>query len=184
MTQILSEDLIGAIQQIIILGKGDQGRLEYLLDVLQKGKSLPDSDKKYLQMMISLYMGPQDPESYKKNIESVVTKLHDEIKELDAKITRVQSKGFEKYIGRKAILFFITIFVGWNALQSSILLILSNFIPNGVIQYMFPLHLLANYLNYGQVVWLTFLILAISWPFIGLIHLVKFIRSRKILHNS
>lgn len=180
----MSEDLIGAIQQIIILGKGDQGRLEYLLDILRKGKPLPDSDKKYLQSMIPLYLGPQDPESYKKNVESAITKLHDEMRELNEKITGVKSKGFEKYVGRKTILFFITVFVGWNALQSSIVLILSDFIPNGMIQYMFPLNLVANYLNYGQVVWFAFLILSISWPFIGLIHLVKFIRSRKISNNS
>lgn len=180
---MLSEELIGAIQQILILGKGDQGRLEYLLDVLQKGKPLPDSDKKYLQVMIPLYLGPQDPESYKKNVESAMTKLHDEIRELDEKMTGVKSKGFEKYIGRKAILFFITAFVGWNALQSSILLILSDFIPNSMIQYLFPLNLVASYLNYGQVVWFAFLILATSWPFIGLIHLVKFIQSKKISNS-
>lgn len=180
----MSEDLIGAIQQIIILGKGDQGRLEYLLDILQKGKPLPDSDKKYLQVMIPLYLGPQDSESYKKNVESAMTKLHDEMRELDEKITRAKSKGFEKYVGRKAVLFFITVFVGWNALQSSISPILSYFIPDSMIQYMFPLDLVANYLNYGQVVWVTFLILSISWPFIGLIYLVKFIRSRKISNNS
>ena len=180
----MSEDLISAIQQIIILGKGDQGRLEYLLDILQKGKPLPDSDKKYLQAMIPLYLGPQDPESYKKNVESAITKLHDEMRELNEKITEVKSKGFEKYVGRKAILFFITVFVGWNALQSSIMLILSNFIPNSMIQYVFPLNLMTNYLNYSQVVWFAFLILSISWPFIGLIYLVKFIRSRKISNNS
>lgn len=177
---MLSEDLIGAIQQIIILGKGDQGRLEYLLDILQKGRPLPDSDKKYLQVMIPLYLGPQDPESYKKNVESAITKLHDEIRELNENVTGIKRKGFEKYVGRKAILFFITVFVGWNALQSSISSILSNFIPNGTTQYLFPLNLVANYINYGQVVWFVFLILAISWPFIGLIHLIKFIRSRKI----
>jgi hypothetical protein len=179
----LSEDLIGAIQQIIILGKGDQGRLEYLLDLLQKGRPLPDSDKKYLQMLIPLYLGPQDPDSYKKNVESAIIKLHDEMRELNEKITRVKSKGFEKYVGRKAILFFITVFVGWNALQSSILPILS-FIPNSMIQYVFPLNLAVTFFNYGQVVWFAFLILAISWPFIGLVHLVKFVRSRKTSNNS
>lgn len=180
----MSEDLIGAIQQILILGKGDQGRLEYLLDLLQKGKPLPDSDKKYLQIMIPLYTGPRDPESYQKNVESAMIKLHDEIRELHEKMARVKRKGFEKYVGRKTILFFITVFVGWNALQSYVMPILSDFIPNSVIQYVFPLNLAANYLNYGQVVWIAFLILSISWPFIGLIHLVNFIKSRKIPNNS
>src|SRR5579863_589245 len=128
---MLSEDLIGAIQQILILGKGDQGRLEYLLDLLQKGRPLPESDKNYLQIMVPLYLGPQDPESYQKSVESAITKLHDEIRELGEKTTEIQRKGFEKYVGRKAILFFITVFVGWNALQSYIVPILSDFTPNG-----------------------------------------------------
>ncbi len=180
---MLSEDLMGAIQQILILGKGDQGRLEYLLELLQKGRPLPDSDKKYLQIMVPLYLGPQDPESYQKNVEFAITKLYGEIRELGEKMTGIQRKGFEKYVGRKAILFFITVFVLWNALQSYVLPILSNFVPNSMIQYVFPLNLIANYLNYGQVVWFAFLIISISWPFIGLIHLVKFIRSRKISNN-
>lgn len=180
---MLSEDLIGAIQQILILGKGDQGRLEYLLDLLQKGRSLPDSDKKYLQMLIPLYLGPQDPDSYKKNVEVALQHLHDEIKELNEKIS-INKKGFEKYVGRKAILFFITMFVGWNALQSFVMPLLSDFIPNDIIQYVFPLNLAVNYLQYGQVVWFAFLILSISWPFIGLIHLVKLIRSRKISDST
>jgi hypothetical protein len=179
----LSEDLIGAIQQIIILGKGDQGRLEYLLDILQKGRPLPESDKKYLQLLIPLYLGSKDPESYQKNMEDAITQLHDEIKTLDEKITGSKRKGFEKYIGRKAILFFITVFVGWNVLESYILSSISVFIPTSIMSYIFPLNLVANYFNYGQVVWFGFLILAISWPFIGLIHLVKFIQSRKISDN-
>jgi len=184
LNHMLSEDLIGAIQQILILGKGDQGRLEYLLDLLQKGRPLTDSDKKYLQIMVPLYLGPQDPESYQKNVELAIAKLHDEIRELHEKITGIQRKGFEKYIGRKSILFFITVFVGWNALQSYVLPILSYFIPNGIIQYAFPLDLIADYLNFGHVIWFAFLLLSISWPFIGFIHLVKFIRSRKISNNS
>lgn len=179
----MSEDLIGAIQQILILGKGDQGRLEYLLDLLQKGKQLPDSDKKYLQILIPLYLGPKDPESYQKNVEFAITKLHDEIKELHERIIVIQRKGFEKYVGRKTILFFITLFVGWNVLQSYVLSILSGLIPSSILQYAFPLYLMANYLNYGQVVWFAFLILSMSWPFIGFIHLVKFIRARKISNN-
>jgi hypothetical protein len=176
---MLSEDLIGAIQQILILGKGDQGRLEYLLDLLQKGRPLPDSDKKYLQMLIPLYLGPQDPDSYKKNVELAIQHLHDEIRGLNEKIS-TQRRGFEKYVGRKAILFFITVFVGWNALQSFVMPFLPDFLPTDTVQYLFPLNLATNYLQYGQIVWFVFLILSVSWPFIGLVHLVKIIRSRKI----
>ena len=176
----MSEDLIGAIQQIILLGKGDQGRLEYLLDTLQKGKPLPDSDQKYLQIMIPLYLGPKDPESYQKNTELAVEKLHGEVRLLEDKIKNIEKNGFERYVGRKAVLLFVTIFVGWNALQPYIQPVLSDYIQNDMIQYAFPLNLAANYLNYGTVVWLGFLVLVSSWPFIGAIHLAKFIKSRKI----
>lgn len=176
----MSEDLIGAIQQIIILGKGDQGRLEYLLDTLQKGRPLPDSDQKYLQVMIPLYLGSQDPESYKKNAELAVEKLHEEVRQLDEKINKIQRKGFEKYVGRKAVLFFVTIFVGWNALEIYIQPVLSGFVQNDALQYVFPLNLATSYLNHGPLVWFGFLILLSSWPFIGAIHLAKFISSRKI----
>jgi hypothetical protein len=174
----LSEDLIGAIQQIIILGKGDQGRLEYLLDLLQKGRPLPDSDQKYLQIMIPLYLGPKDPESYQKNAELAIERLHDEVRQLDGKIKKLERKGFEKYVGRKAVLFFVTIFVGWNALQTYIQPALSG-LPDGMVSYVFPLNLAANYLNYGGAVWLSFVVLVSAWPFIGAIHLAKFIASRK-----
>jgi hypothetical protein len=176
----LSEDLIGAIQQIIILGKGDQGRLEYLLDILQKGKPLPDSDQKYLQIMIPLYLGPKDPESYQKNAEIAMEKLHGEVRQLEDKVKNMQKNEFEKYVGRKAVLLFVTIFVGWNALHPYIQSVLSDYVPDTMIQYAFPLNLAANYLNYGTVVWLGFLVLVASWPFIGAIHLAKFIKSRKI----
>lgn len=173
----MSEDLIGAIQQLLILGKGDQGRLEYLLESLQKGRPLPDSDQNYLKMMIPIYLGSQEPDLYKKNVEAALEKMHDQIKQLDEKIG--SKKGFEKYVGRKAILFFVTVFVGWNAFQSYIQPVISYYVKPDLLQYVFPLNLAAGYLNYGRIVWFGFLVLAISWPFIGAIHLAKFIASRK-----
>ncbi len=174
----MSEDLIGAIQQIIVLGKGDQGRLEYLLDMLQKGKPLTDSDQNYLKIMVPLYLSPKD--SYQQNAELAIERLSNEVKDLNQKIYGIQRKGFEKYVGRKTILFFFTVFVGWNACQVYLQPFLSGFVSNGVVQYVFPLNLVANYLNYGMVTWFGFLILLSSWPFIGAIHLAKFIISRKI----
>ena len=177
---MLSDNLISAIQQMLILGKGDQGRLEYLLDSLQKGNAIPDSDKKYLQMMMSIYLGPKDAETYQKNVESILEQMHNETKDLQEKINKIQNKGFEKYVGRKAVLFFVTVFVGWNALQPYLQTIFTDFMPSNILQYIFPLNLAMNLINYSQIVWFAFLILLISWPFIGAIHLTKFIRSRKI----
>ena len=176
----MSEDLKGAIQQILILGRGDQGRLEYLLDLLQKGKPLPDSDRKYLQIIVPFYLGPKDPESYQKNVEFAIEQLQKELKELHETTAKLRRNGFEKYVGRKTILFFVTFFVGWNALQTFIQSTLSGLVPDNIPQYLFPINWIASYFNYGQAVWASFLVLLMSWPFIGSIHLVKFIKSRKI----
>ena len=180
----MSEDLIGAIQQILILGKGDQGRLEYLLDLLQKGKALTDSDRKYLQIIVPFYLGSKDPETYQKNVEFAIEQLQNELKELGESVNQIKKKGFEKYVGRKTILFFVTVFVGWNALQTFTQSTLASFIPNSIPQYLFPITWIATYFNYGQGVWISFLILLTSWPFIGSIHLAKFIKSRKISNMS
>jgi hypothetical protein len=174
----LSEDLIGAIQQILLLGKGDHGRLEYLLDMLQKGRPLTDSDQNYLKIMVPLYLSTKD--SYQHNSELVMERLSNEVKDLNQQIQNMQRKGFEKYVGRKAVLFFVTVFVGWNACQVYLQSLLSGFVSNSMTQYVFPLNLVANYLNYGMIIWFGFLILLASWPFIGAIHLAKFIISRKI----
>jgi len=181
---MLSEDLKGVIQQILVLGKGDQGRLEYLLDLLQKEKPLPDSDRKYLQIIVPLYLGPKDPESYQKNVEFAIEQLGNELKELNETMTKFKRKGFEKYVGRKTILFFVTVFAGWNASQSYTQSVLSSLNLGSLPQYIFPINLVATYFNFGQVVWVGFLILVMSWPFIGAIHLAKFIKSRKISNMS
>jgi hypothetical protein len=181
---VLSEDLIKSIQQILILGRGDQGRLEYILDLLLKGKQLPDSDTKYLQIMIPYYLSPKDSESFHKNVDSTFEQLHNEIMKLTEEMKKFQRKGFEKYVGRKAILFFVTAFVGWNVLQTYAQPYLSDYISNDILRYLYPLNMAANFFNYAPVVWLVFLILVISWPFIGAIHLTKFIETRKISNNS
>ncbi len=147
-------------------------------------KKISIADKKYLQIIVPFYLGPKDSESYQKNVEFAIEQLHNELKELNEKMTRIKRKGFEKYVGRKTILFFVTVFVGWNALQTYTQSILSVLILNSVSQYVFPINLIATYFNYGPVVWVAFLILLMSWPFIGSIHLAKFIKSRKISNTA
>jgi hypothetical protein len=177
---VLSEDLIRALQQLIILGRGDRGRLEYMLDLLQRGKILPDSDLKYLKITMSLYLESEGSESDKRNAESAIEQIHKEIRELNERIRKFETKGFEKYIGRKAILFFVTIFVGWNALQGYLQNIFLNTYQNEALNYAFPLNMVANYFNYGYVISIVFVILLLAWPFIGGIHMAKFIQSRKV----
>lgn len=175
---MLSEDLVNAIQQLLILGKGDPGRLEYALDLIKKGRTLPESDQKYLQNVISLYLSSKEPESYQKNMESTIERLHQEIQHLNEKIDKFEKRGFERYVGRKTILFFITIFLGWNALHLFIQQSLGIAVSSDLIQYIFPLHEVLSHFN-NDLSWFVFVIVLLAWPFIGSVHLVKFIQSRK-----
>lgn len=162
-----------------MLGKGDRGRLEYILELLVKGKALPLSDQKYLESIIPLYLGPQDTESLQKYAEQAISALQDEIKTLDERLGRLERKGFEKYIGKKTVFLFVTLFVGWHAFQNSITYALGSYVPDGAYQYLFPLNTLANSFGAGMQVWWIFVFMALAWPFVGAAHLARFIRSRR-----
>lgn len=166
------------IQQLLILGKGDSGRLEYMLDLLKKGRVLPESDQKYLQFIMSIYLGSKEPDSYQKHMEDTVEKLHQEISNLNEKVDKFEKKGFERYVGRKAILFFITVFVGWNALQPYIQQGLNVLLSTDLTQYIFPLKMALGYYD-PDLIWFVFVIILLAWPFIGSIHLIKLIQSKK-----
>lgn len=177
---MLSENLVNSIQQILMLGKGDRGRLEYILEIITKGRPLPLSDQKYLEGIIPLYLGAQDVESLQRHTEQTINSMYQEIKTLNDRLGKLERKGFERYIGKKAVLFFVTVFFAWHAFQDSILSTLGQFVPSNMIQYIFPLNTLANSFGQGSLVWMIFVFMAIAWPFIGGIHLSRFIRSHKI----
>lgn len=167
-----------------MLGKGDRGRLEYILAMITNGRPLPLSDQKYLEGIIPLYLGSQDLESLQRHTEQTINTMYQEIKTLDERLARLEKKGFERYVGKKTVFFFVTIFVGWHAFQNSITSVLGQFMPSGLSQYMFPLNSLANNFGQGSFVWLAFVFMTIAWPFIGAIHLSRFIRSRKVSSQS
>ena len=160
------------------LGKGDSGRLEYILDMLTTGRELPFSDQKYLENIIPLYLGVQDQESIQRKYDQIAEQQK-EIENLNQRVVNLERHGFENYVGKKAVFFFVTVFVGWNALQVYSTAFLNMFLPASLIQYFFPLNLLANFLHY-QVVQFVFTAMMYAWLFIGFIHLARFIRSRKI----
>jgi hypothetical protein len=175
----LFDNLADSVQQIIILGKGDRGRLEYILELLTKDKTLPVSDQKYLENIIPLYLGTQDAESLQKRMENVIDTLHGEILTLNERLSRLERKGFERYVGKKAVFFFATVFVGWHVFQSYAMSFLGPYLPSSIEQYLFPLNMLANSFNANSLVWLVFIFMVAAWPFIGAVHLAKFIKSRK-----
>ena len=159
------------------LGKGDSGRLEYILDMLTTGRVLPFSDQKYLENIIPLYLEVQDQESIQRKYDHI-TEQQKEIENLNHRVVKLERRGFESYVGKKAVFFFVTVFVGWNALQVYITTFLKMFLPASLIEYFFPLNLLANSLNY--LVQFVFTAMMYAWLFIGFIHLARFIKSRKI----
>jgi len=159
------------------LGKGDSGRLEYILDMLTTGRVLPFSDQKYLENIIPLYLGVQDQESLQRKYDHIAEQQK-EIENLNQRVVKLERRGFESYVGKKAVFFFVTVFVGWNALQVYGAAFLNVFLPASLIGYFFPLNLLANSLNY--LVQFVFTAMMYAWLFIGFIHLARFIRSRKI----
>jgi|SRR5579872_34998 len=159
------------------LGKGDAGRLEYILDMLTTGRVLPFSDQKYLENIIPLYLGGQ--EFAQRQNEHVTDQLQNEIKNLNSRLVNLERRGFERYIGKKAIFFFITVFVAWNALPTYGATFLNVYLPDSLVPYFFPLNLITNSLNY-PIVQFTFTAMMYAWVFIGFIHLARFIKSRKI----
>ena len=176
----MSDDLINSVKQLIQLGKGDPGRLEYILDMLTNDRMLPLSDQKYLENIITLYGGEKDPESIQRKNEYTIVNLQKDVQNLNERLVKLEQRGFKKYVGKKTILFFVTVFVGWNALQPYIATFLNSIFPSNLVQNFFPLSLLANHLNY-PVLQFVFTATICAWVFIGMIHLAGFIRSRKTL---
>ncbi len=160
-------------------GRGDRGRLEYILELLTKGKAIPLSDQKYIESIIPLYLGPQDVESIQKHAEQTINSLQGEIKMLDERLGRLERKGFERYVGKKAIFFFVTVFFGWHAFQNSLMSVPGPYLPSGIDQYLFPLNTVANNFGIGMIIEWIFIFMALAWPFIGAVHLARFIKSRK-----
>ncbi|MGI0027354.1 MAG: hypothetical protein ACREAD_05880 [Nitrosopumilaceae archaeon] len=175
----MSDDLINSVKQLIQIGKGDPGRLEYILDMLTTGRILPVSDQKYLDNIIPIYLGGQDQESTQRQNDHAVDQLQKEIQNLNQRLINLERRGFERYVGKKAIFFFITVFVGWNALPTYGVTFLNAFFPANLTQYFFPLVLITNSLDY-TILQFVFTAMIYAWVFIGFIHLTRFIKSRKI----
>jgi len=173
------EELANSIQQLIILGKGDVERLKYILDLLKKGKLLPHSDQRYLENILPSYLDSNDMES-NQLYEHVIEKLQKEIEILNEKLSRFEKKGHKKYVGKKTFLLFITVFVGWNALQPYTVSLLNLDMSNDGIKYLFPLEFLANYFGDSSFLEFIFILMVLSWPFIGSVLLANFIKTRKL----
>jgi len=183
-------DLIRSVIYLIESGKGDVGRLNYILNVLQNGKPLFASDKKYLDTLISTYV-----DSAKRREIGISTgnesinELRSELNRVNDRLARLEKRGYKKHIGRKAIFFFVTFFVSWHAIiqiinkiSDGIMMIYQN--TQDLNSYVFPLYQLKIVIPSQFVTWVDLGILyvwagmMIAWIILGFIYLVKFIRSR------
>ena len=186
----MSSDLIKSVIYLIESGKGDVGRLNYILNVLQDGKTLFASDKKYLDTLISAYI-----DSAKRREFGIlggnesINELRSELNKINERLARLEKRGYKKHIGRKSIFFFVTFFISWHAIVQII-----NKISGGTTMiyqntqdlnsYVFPLYQLKIIISPQFVTWVDLGILyiwigmMIAWIILGFIYLIKFIRSR------
>jgi len=186
----MSSDLIKSVIYLIESGKGDVGRLNYILNVLQDGKTLFESDKKYLDTLISTYIdSSKRREIGISTSNESINELRSELNRVNERLARLEKRGYKKHIGRKAIFFFVTFFVSWHAIIQIISkisdgtsMIYQN--TQDLNSYVFPLYQLKVIIPSQFVAWVDLGILyvwsgmMIAWIILGFIYLIKFIRSR------
>ena len=182
----MSDELIEYVVKLIDSKKGDLGRLNYILGMLQEGRPLYKSDKSYLESLISTYITPKRRVGQQQSVEE----LRAELVRVKAKLERIEKRGYKKPIGRKAGFFFVTFFFGWHAvvqlLSDKFLQQVQNINP-----YLFPLYqlklvipsqvttIMDQYnLSLEQLIVFVWAAMILTWIILGFIYLVKFIRSR------
>ena len=183
----MADELIEYVNYLIDAKKGDLGRLNYILSALQDGKSIYDSDKKYLDSLTSMYIGPSKK---KFGEEKSVEELKAELARVKGRLEKFEKRGYRKHVGRKAVFFFVTFFFGWHAV---ITLISKNLLQDvqDINPYIFPIYQLEKiipeqYLSYlnqfslsiPKIVVLVWVAMICTWIIIGFVYLIKFIRSR------
>jgi hypothetical protein len=182
----MSDELIEYVLRLIDSKKGDPGRLNYILSMLQEDRPLYTSDKNYLESLISTYITPKRKVGQQQSVEE----LKAELARVKSKLERIEKRGYRKPIGRKAGFFFVTFFFGWHAvvqlLNDKFLLDMQQVNP-----YLFPLYqlklvipsqvttIMDQYnLNLEQIIVFVWAAMMVTWIILGFIYLVKFIRSR------
>ncbi len=182
----INEELIENVLYLINAKKGDSGRLNYILSMLQDGRPLYISDRKYLESLITQYL---EPAKRKIGQQQSVEELKMELGRVKQKLERYEKRGYKKAVGRKAIFFFVTFFFGWHAVVK----LLGNIISfnQNLNPYLFPLYqlntvlppqatvTLSQYdLNLEQLIVFVWVAMILTWIILGFVYLVKFMRSR------
>ena len=180
------DELIDYVIHLIDAKKGDTGRLSYILSTLQDGKTIYNSDKKYLDSLIETYIGSSKKTGEQKSVEE----LKAELDRVNKRLEKFEKRGYKKPVGRKASFFFVTIFFGWHAVITMLarksIIDIKDLNP-----YILPIYQLdkiipSEYLNYvsqlnlsiPKIVVLVWGTMILTWIILGFVYLVKFIRSR------
>jgi len=176
----MSDELIEYVLYLINSKKGDIGRLNYILTTLQDDRPLYSSDRRYLDSLISTYIGPsRRKSSEQRNVEELRT----ELARVTEKLERMEKRGYKKPVGRKAAFFFVTFFFGWHAVTQLVSNVFLQDIQN-ISPYLFPLFQLKFVMpsqigfSIEQIVVLVWGGMMLTWIILGFVYLVKFIRSR------
>ncbi len=181
------DELIEHVLHLINAKKGDNGRLTYILSMLQEDRPLYISDRKYLESLISMYIEP-----YKRKVvrQQSVEELKTELARVKQRLERYEKRGYKKAIGRKAVFFFVTFFFGWHAVVQ---LTGYNLPGNNqsVNPYLFPLYqlkmiippqvttIMEQYnLSLEQIIVFVWGLMILAWIILGFVYLIKFMRSR------
>jgi hypothetical protein len=181
----MKEDLIEHVVYLIDTKRGDGGRLNYILSMLQDGRALYVSDKKYIESLINTYIEPSKKKSGRQTVED----LKVELACVKQKLEKYEKRGYKKAIGRKAIFFFVTFFFGWHAIVKLVGDTISY--NQNINPYLFPLYQIQSILptqatafmtqyniNLEQIVVFVWGAMLLTWIILGFVYLVKFMRSR------
>ena len=183
---VVNEELIEHVLYLIDAKKGDNGRLNYILSMLQDNRPLYISDKKYLESLISTCI---EPSKRKGGQQQSFEELKTELSRVKQKLERYEKRGYKKAVGRKAVFFFVTFFFGWHAVVKLLGDTLS--FNQDLNPYLFPLYQLKTILppqvtaimieyniNLEQIIVFVWGLMILTWIILGFVYLVKFMRSR------
>ncbi len=97
----MSTELVGSIKSLIENGKGDSGRLGYIIEVIKQGKKFYDSDRKYVGSLLETISNQSETISILNEIKSIhnqIESIQNHIKSDEIKSNRNQIKSIQNQI--------------------------------------------------------------------------------------
>lgn len=97
----MSTELVDSIKSMIENGKGDSGRLGYIIEVIKQGKKFYDSDRKYVGSLLETISNQSETISILNEIKSIhnqIESIQNHIKSDEIKSNRNQIKSIQNQI--------------------------------------------------------------------------------------